>query len=61
MPFRNVTEKLARDVKYVCSCASTMINELRFGKARSALGINIINFSHCSSFPLGGKTGYIRQ
>lgn len=38
-----------------------MINELRFGEARSALGINIINFSHSGSFPLGGKTGYIRQ
>lgn len=48
-------------MKYVCSCASMMINELCFGEARSVLGINIINFSYPSSFSLGGKTGYIRQ
>lgn len=48
-------------MKYVCSCASVMINELRFGETRSALGINITNFSHPSSFFLGGKIGYIRQ
>lgn len=54
-------KKLARDMKYVCSCASMMINELCFGEARSVLGINIINFSYPSSFSLGGKTGYIRQ
>lgn len=54
-------KKLARDMKYVCSCASMMINELRFGETRSALGINITNFSHPSSFFLGGKIGYIRQ
>lgn len=48
-------KKLAGDVKYVCSCASMMINELLFGEARSALGINIINFSHPSSFSLGRK------
>lgn len=56
-----VLKKLARHMKYVCSCASMMINELRFGEARSVLGINIINFFHPSSFSLGGKTGYIRQ
>lgn len=54
-------KKLAWDMKYVCSCASMMINELCFGEARSVLGINIINFSYPSSFSLGGKTGYIRQ
>lgn len=39
-------KKLARDTKYVCSCALMMINELLFGEGRSAFGINIINFSH---------------
>lgn len=48
-------------MKYVCSCAPMMINELFFGEARSALGINIINFSHPSGFSLGGKSRYIRQ
>lgn len=48
-------------MKYVCSCASMMINELLFGEARSALGINIINFSYPSSFSLGGESSYIRQ
>lgn len=62
LPFKNVIEKkLARDMKYVCSYVSMMINELLFREARSALGINIINFSYPNSFSLGGKSGYIRQ
>lgn len=48
-------------MKYICSCASMVINELLLGEARSVLGINIINFSHPSSFSLGGESSYIRQ
>lgn len=32
------------------SCASMMINELLLERQRSVLGIDIINFSHLSSF-----------